>query len=75
MLPHRTSGPHPTHPRPEVPARQAPAGALRLPLTVEDITAELPGLVVLRAEEVKRPVATEAGNVEAIDALVRAVRA
>ena len=43
--------------------------------TAEEIAAELPGLVVRRAEEVKRPVATEAGTVEAIDALVRAVRA
>ena len=43
--------------------------------TAEEIAAELPGLVVRRAEEVKRPVATEAGTVEAVDALVRAVRA
>lgn len=33
------------------------------------------GLVVERAEQVRRPVATDAGEVDALDALVRAVRA
>ncbi len=42
--------------------------------TPDDITAELPGLVIERAERVRRPVETDAGEVEAIDALVRAVR-
>lgn len=41
--------------------------------TPEDIAAEIPGLAVERAEQVRRPVETEQGPVEAIDALVRAV--
>lgn len=36
---------------------------------------ELPGLRILRAERVRRPVQTQAGVREAIDTLVRAVRA
>lgn len=42
--------------------------------TPEDVAAELPGLVVERAERVRRPVATESGEAEAIDTLVRASR-
>ncbi|MCZ7526828.1 MAG: methyltransferase domain-containing protein [Acidimicrobiia bacterium] len=42
--------------------------------TPEDIVAELGSLQVVRAERVRRPVTTEAGEVEAIDTLVRAVR-
>lgn len=42
--------------------------------TPEAVAAELPGLVVERAERVRRPVATEAGEAEAIDTLVRASR-
>ncbi len=40
--------------------------------TPGDVVAELPGLRIERAERVLRPVETEAGEVEAIDALVRA---
>jgi SAM-dependent methyltransferase len=40
----------------------------------DDVAAELPGLAVEKAERVRRPVATDEGEVEAIDALVRAVR-
>lgn len=42
--------------------------------TPEDIAAELPGLVVERTERVRRPVETEEGVAQAIDALVRASR-
>ncbi len=41
----------------------------------EDVASDLPGLDVERAERVRRPVTTEHGEVDAIDALVRAVRA
>jgi len=40
--------------------------------TPDDIVRELPGLVVERAKRVRRPVAVDGGEVEAIDALVRA---
>ena len=40
--------------------------------TPDDVVAELPGLRIERAEQVLRPVETEAGEVQAIDALVRA---
>jgi SAM-dependent methyltransferase len=42
--------------------------------TPEVLAGELPGLVVERAERVRRPVAVEGGEVQAIDALVRARR-
>lgn len=42
--------------------------------TPEDVAGDLQGLKVERAERVRRPVATEGGEAEAIDALVRAVR-
>jgi len=42
--------------------------------TPEAVAAELPGLVIERAERVRRPVSTDAGEVEAIDTLVRASR-
>jgi SAM-dependent methyltransferase len=42
--------------------------------TPEEVAAELPGLEVERCERVRRPVSTEGGEVEAIDALVRAKR-
>ncbi len=42
--------------------------------TPEDIAAELPGLEIEKAERVLRPVETEDGEVQAIDALVRASR-
>ncbi len=38
----------------------------------DDIVRELPGLRIERAEQVLRPVETETGEVQAIDALVRA---
>ncbi len=38
----------------------------------EDLVGDLAGLEVVRAERVRRPVATEGGEVDAIDALVRA---
>ncbi len=41
----------------------------------EDVANDLPGLDIERAERVRRPVHTEHGDVDAIDALVRAVRA
>jgi hypothetical protein len=47
----------------------------RVLFTPEDVAAELPGLEVEKAERVLRPVATEAGEAQAIDALVRARRA
>jgi SAM-dependent methyltransferase len=43
--------------------------------TPDEIAAELPGLDIEKAERVLRPVATEDGEVQAIDALVRARRA
>lgn len=42
--------------------------------TPEAVAAELPGLVIERAERVVRPVETADGEVEAIDTLVRAHR-
>lgn len=42
--------------------------------TPDDVAAELPGLVIEKAEDVVRPVETEEGVFEAIDALVRASR-
>jgi SAM-dependent methyltransferase len=42
--------------------------------TPEDVVAEVPGLVVEKAERVLRPVETEDGEAQAIDALVRARR-
>jgi SAM-dependent methyltransferase len=42
--------------------------------TPEAITADLSGLVIRRAERVRRPVATEEGGRDAIDTLVTAVR-
>jgi hypothetical protein len=42
--------------------------------TPEEIAAELPGLEILRAEPVRRPVETDEGTVDAIDALVIARR-
>lgn len=44
--------------------------------TAEDVATSIEGsgLVVERAEQVRRPVATDDGDVDALDALVRAVR-
>ncbi len=42
--------------------------------TPDDIATELPGLVVERAERVRRPIASVEGDVYAIDAMVRARR-
>jgi SAM-dependent methyltransferase len=42
--------------------------------TPDDVAAELPGLEIEKAERVLRPVETEDGEVQAIDALVRARR-
>jgi hypothetical protein len=42
--------------------------------TPDDVVADLPGLVVERAERVTRPVEDDDGGHEAIDALVRARR-
>jgi SAM-dependent methyltransferase len=42
--------------------------------TPDVVAGELPGLVVERAERVRRPVAVDGGEVDAIDALVRARR-
>jgi len=42
--------------------------------TPADVAADLADLDVVRAESVRRPVTTDAGEVVAIDALVRAVR-
>ncbi len=42
--------------------------------TQDEVAAELPGLEIERAERVLRPVETEDGEVQAIDALVRARR-
>ncbi len=43
--------------------------------TPDDVVTAVPDLRVVKAERVRRPVATDAGEVDAIDALVRAVRA
>jgi SAM-dependent methyltransferase len=43
-------------------------------LTPEQVAAELPGLEIERAERVLRPIEDEEGDVQAIDALVRARR-
>lgn len=43
-------------------------------LTPEAVAAELPGLVIERAERVLRPVSMDQGEVNAIDTLVRATR-
>jgi SAM-dependent methyltransferase len=40
--------------------------------TPEEVAGELPGLEIERAERVRRPVASSAGEVHAIDALIRA---
>ena len=40
----------------------------------EDIVGDLDGLEIERAERTRRPVATDDGEVDAIDAIVRAVR-
>jgi len=40
----------------------------------EDIVGDLDGLEIVRAERTRRPVATDDGEVDAIDAIVRAVR-
>jgi len=42
--------------------------------TPADVAADLADLDVIRAESVRRPVTTDAGEVVAVDALVRAVR-
>jgi hypothetical protein len=42
--------------------------------TPDDLAADLAALDVVKAERVRRPVTTNDGEVEAIDALVRAVR-
>ncbi len=47
----------------------------RVLLTPEDVAAELPGLEVEKTQRVLRPVETEDGEAQAIDALVRARRA
>jgi SAM-dependent methyltransferase len=46
----------------------------RVLFTPEDVAAELPGLEVEKAERALRPVETEDGEAQAIDALVRARR-
>lgn len=46
----------------------------RVLLTPDDVSAELPGLEIEKAERVLRPVETDGGEVHAIDALVRARR-
>ncbi len=46
----------------------------RVLFTPEEVAAELPGLRIEKAERVLRPVETEGGEVQAIDALVRAGR-
>jgi SAM-dependent methyltransferase len=46
----------------------------RVLFTPDEVAAELPGLAVEKAERVLRPVATDDGEVQAIDALVRARR-
>ncbi|HLY83053.1 MAG TPA: class I SAM-dependent methyltransferase [Acidimicrobiales bacterium] len=42
--------------------------------TPDDVAADLAGLTIVRAERLRRPVSTDAGEVNAIDALVRATR-
>ena len=42
--------------------------------TLESITRSLSGLSVVRADRVRRPVATADGHREAVDTLVRAIR-
>lgn len=42
--------------------------------TPEAISAALPGLQIVRAERVKRPVITESGAVDAVDTLIVARR-
>ena len=42
--------------------------------SAEDVVRDLPGLKILKAEQVRRPVDTEDGARTALDALVRAVR-
>ncbi len=42
--------------------------------TPDDLVSDLEGLDVVKAERVRRPVQTDDGEVQAIDALVRAVR-
>lgn len=42
--------------------------------TPQELVADVPGLEVQRAERVRRPVATADGEVQAIDALLRATR-
>lgn len=42
--------------------------------TPEEVAADLPGLAIERAETVRRPVASPAGEVYAVDALIRATR-
>ncbi len=46
----------------------------RVLFTAEDVALELPGLQIEKAERVLRPVETEDGEAQAIDALVRARR-
>jgi 2-polyprenyl-3-methyl-5-hydroxy-6-metoxy-1,4-benzoquinol methylase len=46
----------------------------RVLFTPGQVAAELPGLLVEKAERVLRPVETETGEVQAIDALIRARR-
>jgi hypothetical protein len=42
--------------------------------TPDEVSAELPGLEIEKAERVLRPVQTDDGEAQAIDALVRARR-
>ena len=42
--------------------------------TPDEVAADLAGLTIVRAERLHRPVSTDAGEVDAIDALVRATR-
>jgi len=42
--------------------------------TPDDVATDLAGLTITKAERVRRPVVTDSGEVDAIDALVRAVR-
>jgi SAM-dependent methyltransferase len=46
----------------------------RVLFTPDEVAGELPGLEIEKAERVLRPVATDGGEVQAIDALVRARR-
>ena len=43
-------------------------------LTPDDVAADLAELTIVRAEQLRRPVNTDAGDVDAIDTLVRAIR-